>query len=107
MTARKGKGSRRKTRDKLSLNVREHGKIKIRKILQEFNINDKVVIKIDPSYNKTMPHPKYHGMIGIILGKRGRCYEVLVNDKGKEKVIIVHPVHLEKFKEQVSPAQAS
>ncbi len=107
MTARKGKGLRRKSRDKLSLHVREHGKIKIRKILQEFNINDKVVIKIDPSYNRTMPHPKYHGMIGTILGKRGRCYEVLVNDKGKEKIIIVHPAHLEKFKEQVSPVQAS
>jgi large subunit ribosomal protein L21e len=54
-----------------------------------------------------MPHPKYHGMVGTIIGKRGECYEVLVNDKGKEKMIIVHPAHLEKFKEQVSSPQIS
>ena len=97
MTARKGKGSRRKTRDKLSLNIREHGKIKISKILAKYNEGEKVIIKINPSFHEGMPHPKYHGYIGIVKGKRGDCYEVLINDKGKEKLLIVHPAHLERF----------
>ncbi|MGB9674845.1 MAG: 50S ribosomal protein L21e, partial [Nanopusillaceae archaeon] len=88
---------RRKSRDKLSLDVRDHGKIKIRKILAKYNEGDRVVIKIYSSYHDGMPHPKYHGFIGIIKGKRGDCYEVLINDKGKEKLLIVHPVHLEKL----------
>ncbi len=97
MTSRKGKGSRRKTRDKLSKYIREKGKIKINRILQTFKENDYVVIKIDPSYHKGMPHPKFYGMVGKILRKRGDCYEVLVNDKSKEKILIVHPAHLEKL----------
>lgn len=97
MVARKGKGLRRKSRDKLSKNVRERGKIKIRYILQEFNIGDKVVIKIDSSFHKGMPHHKFYGKIGEIVNKRGDCYEVKVKDIEKEKIIIVHPAHLRKI----------
>ncbi|MEM4511316.1 MAG: 50S ribosomal protein L21e [Nanopusillaceae archaeon] len=94
MVDRKGKGSRRKSRDKLSRNIRERGKIKIRNILREFKIGDTVSIVIDPSYHKGMPHPKFHGSTGKVINKRGDCYEVLVKDKDKEKIIIVHPAHL-------------
>ena len=98
MVDRKGKGSRRKTRDKLSKHVRERGKIKIRYILKEYKIGDTVSIKIDPSFHIGMPHPKFHGLTGVVKNKRGDCYEVLINDKGKEKLIIVHPVHLRPIK---------
>ena len=95
MVDRKGKGKRRKSRDKLSKDVREKGKIKIRKWLQEFKVGDYVHIKIDPSVHIGMPHHKFHGRTGIVMGKRGDCYEVKVTDRNKEKIIIVHPVHLE------------
>lgn len=98
MTARKGKGLRRKSRDKLSKHVRERGKIKIGEILKELNIGDTISIKIDPSYHVGMPHPKYYGYIGKIINKRGECYEVEINDKGKKKIIIAHPAHLRLIK---------
>jgi len=95
MVDRKGKGKRRKSRDKLSKNVREKGKIKIRKWLQEFKVGDYVHIKIDSYVHIGMPHHKFHGRTGIVIGKRGDCYEVKLTDGDKEKIIIVHPVHLE------------
>jgi len=95
MVDRKGKGKRRKSRDKLSKHVRERGKIKIRKWLQSFNVGEYVHIKIDPSVHVGMPHHKFHGRTGIVVGKRGDCYEVKVTDRNKEKLIIVHSVHLE------------
>ncbi|MEM4571173.1 MAG: 50S ribosomal protein L21e [Nanopusillaceae archaeon] len=98
MVDRKGKGSRRKSRDKLSKKIREKGKIKIKNILKKFNSGDSVSIVIDPSYHKGMPHPKFHGLSGKVINKRGDCYEVLIEDKGKEKIIIVHPAHLKQIR---------
>ncbi len=28
--------------------------------------------------------------------QKGKCYEVLIIDRGKQKTLIVHPVHLKK-----------
>ena len=95
MVARKGKGLRRKTRYKLSKHIREKGKIKIKKWLQKFSLGDYVNIKIDPSAHIGMPHPRFHGRTGKVVGVRGKCYEILIKDGGKEKIIIAHPVHLE------------
>ncbi|BBL45216.1 50S ribosomal protein L21e [Nanobdella aerobiophila] len=96
MTARKGKGSRRKTRDKLSLNIRNHGKIRINSILENYNKGDRVVIKINPAYHDGMPNPRFLGSTGIVKSKRGECYEVMINNKGNEKILIVHPAHLKR-----------
>jgi len=98
MVARKGKGLRRKTRYKLSKHIREKGKIKIKKWLQRFNPGDYVNIKIDPSVHVGMPHPRFHGRTGKVLKARGKCYEVLIKDGDKEKLIIAHPVHLKPIK---------
>ncbi len=96
MVSRKGKGKMRKSRYKLTKHVRERGKIKIRKWLQTFNPGDYVHIVIDPSVQEGMPHPKFHGRTGIVVGRRGFCYEVKVRDGNKEKLLIIHPVHLKK-----------
>ncbi len=98
MVDRKGKGSRRKTRDKLSKHIRDRGKIKIRYILRKYEIGERVAVTIDPSFHKGMPHPRFHGLTGKVINRRGECYEVLVNDRGKEKLIIVHPAHLRPIK---------
>lgn len=97
MVSRKGKGSRRKSSHKLSKSVRERGKIEIRYILQEFSKGDRVVIKIDPSFHKGLPHPRFYGKVGEVIDKRGDCYEIKINDGNKEKILIVHPAHLRKI----------
>lgn len=88
--------SRRGSRYKFRKNYREKGKISIRRFLQEFEINERVALVAEPSYQKGLYHSRFHGKIGKIVGKQGRCYKVALRDGSKEKVLIVHPVHLKR-----------
>lgn len=88
--------SRRKTRSKLSKDNREKGKIRTSSYFNTFNVGDKVSLNAEPAVQKGLYLPRYYGKIGTIGGKKGRCYEVQVNDHNKEKTLIVHPVHLKK-----------
>jgi large subunit ribosomal protein L21e len=73
---------------------RERGKLGLSRILYSYQPGDKVVIKIDPSVHKGMPHRRYHGKIGVIKGRRGRAYEVAVTQGDAVKEVIVLPEHL-------------
>ena len=95
MTKRLG-GFRRKTRSKLRKDPREHGKISISKYLQEFNIDDPVLLKAEPAVQKGMYFPRFHAKPGIVIGKQGSSYKIKIKDGGKEKILVVHPVHLRK-----------
>ena len=88
------KGSRRRTRKKLKKHPRERGIQPLGRIIQDFEEGDLVNIKIDPSVVKGMPHPRFHGHTGRIIGKRGRAYLVQIKDGGKEKILISRPNHL-------------
>ena len=87
-------GLRRKTRYKFRKEKRRRGKISFTRYFQTFNIGDKVHLSLESAVQKGMYHPRFMGRSGIINGKRGRCYKVTINDIGKEKTLIVHPVHL-------------
>jgi len=87
-------GYRRKTRDLMSKGPRERGKSPISRLLYEYSRGDKVVIDIDPSVHKGMPHHRYQGKVGIVVGKRGRAYEIEVTQGDAVKMIIVRPEHL-------------
>ncbi len=91
---RKAKGYRRKTRSVLKKKPRERGKTGLSKILYEYKPGEKVVIKIDPSVHKGMPHRRYHGKIGVIVNKKGRGYIVNVPQGNAVKEIIVRPEHM-------------
>lgn len=88
--------SRRKTRSKLKKPIREKGKIKISNYLHSYNINDKVILKAEPAVQTGMYFPRFHGKSGIIIGKQGNCYKVLIKDFKKPKTMLVHPIHLKK-----------
>ena len=91
-------GLRRKTRYKFRKEKRNRGKVSLTKYFQTFNAGDRVYLGVEPGVQKGMYHPRFMGRSGIIKGKRGRCYQVLINDIGKEKTLIIHPVHLTKSK---------
>lgn len=95
MTKRIG-GVRRKTRYKLSKEKRTKGKISITRYFQSFIQGDRVHLIVESSVHKGMYHPRFLGRAGIVNGKRGRCYEVTINDLGKEKKLIIHPIHLKR-----------
>lgn len=94
---RKSKGYRARTRKLLKKKPRERGKIKISRLLRDYDPGNSVVIKIDPSVQKGMPHRRYHGKVGKIVGKRGRSYIVSVTQGEAVKEIIVRPEHLEPY----------
>ncbi|MFT4303850.1 MAG: 50S ribosomal protein L21e [Candidatus Woesearchaeota archaeon] len=89
-------GKRRKSRAKLRRTAKERGTIKINKFLQTFNDGEKVQLKADGSYQAGIYHLDYHGKVGIINGKQGKCYKVIIIDGKKKKDLIVHPIHLKK-----------
>ena len=82
------------TRELFKRNPRERGKTTLSKILQSYNEGDKVVVKIDSSVHKGMPHRRFHGRIGVISAKRGRSYVIHVTQGDATKEIIVRPEHL-------------
>lgn len=95
---RKSKGYRSKMRRLLRKSPRERGKIRLSKLLHEYQPGNSVVIKIDPSVQKGMPHRRYHGKVGKVVGMRGKSYIVSVTQGDAVKEIIVRPEHLEPYK---------
>lgn len=94
---RGSKGYYAGTRSLLKKPTREKGKPKISKILQEYKPGSQVIIKMDSSVQKSMPHKRFHGKIGIIMDKRGRGYVVSVPQGNSIKEIIVRSEHLEPY----------
>ncbi len=90
----KHKGLRKKSRKKLTKHPRARGLSPVTKSLQNFSPGDKVVILLEPSQVKGMPHPRFHGRVGIVTEKRGRAYVVEVKEGGKVKKVISRPEHL-------------
>ena len=87
-------GIRRKTRYKLRKEKRKRGKISLSNYFQSFNVGDRVSLGAEPAVQKGSYNFRFMGKAGVIIGKRGNCYEVSIKDGGKEKMLIVHPIHL-------------
>ena len=87
---------RRKTRHKLGKKTARKGKIPLTSYFQKFKIGDRVALKAEPAVQKGIYSMRYYGKTGTIKGKQGRCYEVAIKDRSKQKVLIVHPTHLKK-----------
>ncbi|MBE0520921.1 MAG: 50S ribosomal protein L21e [Candidatus Methanoperedenaceae archaeon] len=87
-------GTRRKSRYKLKKTVREKGLSTITRAIQQFTEGDIVNIDLDPGIQKGMPHHKFHGKTGKVVGQRGRAYLVGVRDGNSMKEVIILPEHL-------------
>ena len=68
----------------------------INRLLKEFELGERVQIVIEPAVHKGMPHPRFHGKMGIVKIKKGRSYLVEIKDVKMAKLITSHPVHLRK-----------
>ena len=86
----------RKSRQKLRLHYREKGKISLSKYFQVFDNGDRVALKIQSNVLQGRFFPRFQGLTGTIVGKRGDCYAVHIKDHDKEKKVFVHPIHLKK-----------
>lgn len=86
----------RKTRQKLRLDYKEKGKVSLSRYFQEFKDGDKVNLKLHPSVLGGRFFPRFHGLTGTVIGKRGDCYKVAIMNGAKEKKLFIHPIHLKK-----------
>ncbi len=91
---KRSKGARSRTRALFKTPCRQKGKVKITEILKSFNIDDKVLIKPNPSFTESIPHRRFYGKTGMVKDKRGKCYIISVMDGKLEKTLMVPPVHL-------------
>jgi len=87
-------GQRRKTRGIMSKPKKQRGKISLRNYLQSFKDGHRVVLKAEPAVQSGNYFRRFHGRVGKIEKKVGSCYAVSITDGGKDKILIVHPVHL-------------
>lgn len=93
----KAKGYRSGSRRLLKKTPRERGMQPLGRLLQKYKPGEKVVIVIDPSVHKGMPHRRFHGKVGVILENRGRSYCISIKDGGKIKKVIARPEHIEPY----------
>lgn len=87
-------GPRKKTRYKLKKALRRRGITPVTSVIQTFEIGEHVHIVLEPSVQKGMPHRRFHGKTGTILGQRGRAWMLRISDGNSEKVVIARPQHL-------------
>jgi large subunit ribosomal protein L21e len=87
-------GPRKKTRYKFKKDLRKRGIMPVTSVIQHFEIGQKVHVVCEPSIQKGMPHRRFHGKTGTVLGQRGRAWVLSINDGNMEKVVIARPQHL-------------
>ena len=87
-------GPRKKTRYKLRKDLRRRGVVPVTSIIQKFDLGQKVHVVCEPSIQKGMPHRRFHGMTGTVVGQRGRAWLLAIRDGQKEKIVIARPQHL-------------
>jgi large subunit ribosomal protein L21e len=94
MTGKRIGGYRKGSRDKLSKNPRDKGKISLTRYFQVYKEGEKVQLNLEPSVPKGKFCTRYNGKVGVVVGKEGECYNVKIKDIKKEKIILIHPIHL-------------
>jgi large subunit ribosomal protein L21e len=91
-------GYRYKSRDLLTKKPRERGLGGLSRLMYEYGEGDKVVVDIDPTYIRSAPHRRYQGRVGVVAGRQGDAYIVLVEVGSKVKKLVVTPEHLVPFR---------
>ncbi|HNQ28844.1 MAG: 50S ribosomal protein L21e [Methanoregulaceae archaeon PtaU1.Bin059] len=87
-------GPRKKTRYKFKKDLRKRGVVPVTSLIQKFDLGQKVHVVCEPSIQKGMPHRRFHGMTGTVVGQRGRAWLLSIRDGEKEKIVIARPQHL-------------
>lgn len=92
----RSKGYRRRTRSLL----RKSDLGGLSRILRDYSVDQKVVIKIDSTQVKGMPHRRFNGLVGRVteVGRRSLTIDVPVGDKIKTVVA---------RKEHIAPLEGS
>ena len=77
--------------------VRTKGKLQLSRYFQELAEGTPVAIIREVSLKSNFPK-RLQGRTGVIEGRRGKSYIVMVRDQEKEKKFLIDPIHLKKIK---------
>lgn len=88
------KGFRSRSRGTFTKEVRERGLPPVTRFLQEFDVGQRVIVRLEASDPHGQPHPRYQGKVCVVLGKVGRAYRIGFTDGGKPKQLIANAIHL-------------
>ncbi len=72
-----------------------NNKLTVNELVKSFKTGDIVVIDLKVRFSG-MPHPRYRGRHGEIVGTRGKSYLVKIKDGNAVKELIIPSVHLQK-----------
>ncbi|WP_459195104.1 50S ribosomal protein L21e [Halosimplex sp. J119] len=87
-------GPQKKSRKKLRNKPRESGTSPPQRAVAEYEVGEKVHLKIDPSVPEGRYHPRFDGRTGEVVGEQGAAYKVEIVDGDTEKTLIVKPAHI-------------
>jgi large subunit ribosomal protein L21e len=90
----RSKGFRSKTRHKLQKPARHRGPPPVTHSLRAYEPGTKVAIVLNPSIHTGMPHPRFQGLTGTVVERRGGSFVLRVLVGNKPKVLISRPEHL-------------
>jgi large subunit ribosomal protein L21e len=88
------KGFHSRTRGTLTKEVRERGMPPVSKFLQTFEPGARVIVRLEASDTRGMPHPRYQGRVAVVVGRVGRAFRIEFLDGNKRKQLIANAVHL-------------
>ena len=87
-------GFRRKTRSLL----KQRSRIGLSRIMNKYEVDDTVVIDIDRSKIKSMPHRRFQGLVGVVEKVERRGLIVKIRVGGKIKKVITRLDHIRPLK---------
>lgn len=90
----RSKGFRSKTRHKLQKHPRERGNPPPSHALRDYPPGTKVAITLNPSVHNGMPHPRFQGLTGSVIERRGDAFVIALRVGDMLKTIISRPEHL-------------
>lgn len=90
----RSKGIRSKSRHILRKHPRSRGAPPPSHALRSFPEGSSVAIVIDPSVHKGMPHIRFQGTTGVVMGRQGDAVVVAIKAGNKPKELVVRPEHL-------------
>jgi large subunit ribosomal protein L21e len=66
-------------------------------LLREYVVGDKVLVIIDPSQHKALPHRRYHGKVGTVQEVGRRTVKLIVKLGDRPKTLITRLDHIKPF----------
>ena len=91
-------GLKVRTRRVLRKRPRDRGEPPVSHTFISFKQGEKASIVLEPSIHGGMPHRRFHGLTGEVVGMQGRSYVIKVKSGNALKTVIARPEHLRKVK---------